>query len=130
MSKKTCTSKINPLRSSSFQDILPPFPVVKNPDNFVITFEVNITTQVLTKFKKSKRFEEIHNLINKLHQQGMGNKEISNYLNSKNIKTPTGKDYTRQLIGMYFYKSRKIERRLKHSELKLTNIRFWIYDQF
>ena len=83
---------------------------------------------VITKFKKSKRFEEIHSLINQLHQEGMGNKEISNYLNSNNIKTTTGKDYTRQLIGMYFYKSRKIERRLKHSELKLTNIRFWISD--
>jgi hypothetical protein len=29
-------------------------------------------------------------------------------------------------VGMYFYKSRKIEKRLKHSELKLTNIRFKI----
>ena len=95
-----------------------------------VTFEVNFKTQVLTKVRKHKRFEEIHNLINQLHEEGMGNKEISNYLNSNNIKTPTGKDYTRQLIGMYFYKSRKIERRLKHSELKLTNIRFWIYDQF
>ena len=123
-------SKFIPSQSSSIQDILPPFPVVKNPDNFIITFDVNITTQVLTKFKKSKRFEEIHNLINQLHEEGLGNKEISNYLNSNNIKTPTGKEYTRQLIGMYFYKSRKIDRRLKHSELKLTNIRFWVYDQF
>ena len=65
-----------PLQSSSIQDILPPFPVVKNPDNFIITFDVNITTQVLTKVRKHKRFEEIHNLINKLHQEGMGNKEI------------------------------------------------------
>ena len=104
--------------------------MVKNPDNFIVTFEVNFKTQVLTKVRKHKRFEEIHNLILTLHNQGLGNKEISNYLNSNNIKTPTGKDYTRQLIGMYFYKSRKIERRLKHSELKLTNIRFWIYDQF
>ena len=58
----------------------------------------------------------------------MGNKEISNYLNSNKIKTPKGKDYTRQLIGMYFYKSRRINRRLKHSELKLTNVRFWVSD--
>ncbi len=58
----------------------------------------------------------------------MGNKEISNYLNSHKIKTPTGKDYTRQLIGMYFYKSRKINRRLKHSKLKITNIQFWFPD--
>ena len=79
-------SKTIPLRWSSIEDILPPFPVVKNPDNFVVTFDVNITTQVLTKFKKSKRFEEIHNLINNLHKEGMGNKQISDYLNSHNIK--------------------------------------------
>mgnify|MGYP003985554565 CR=1 FL=1 len=113
---------------SRIKDIRRPFPHVKNPDSLIITFEVNFTTQILTKFRKSKRFEDTHNLINKLHEEGMGNKEISNYLNSHNIKTPTGKDYTRQLIGMYFYKSRKIERRLRHSELKLTNIQFWVSD--
>ena len=121
-------SKFNPLRSSSFEEILPPFPVVKNPDNFVVTFEVNYKIQVLTKFKQSKRFEETLNLILTLHNQGLGNKEISNYLNSHNIKTPTGKDYTRHLIGMFFYKYRKMNNRLKHSELKLTNIRFWVSD--
>ena len=98
---------------SRIKDIRRPFPHVKNPDSLIITFDVNFTTQVLTRFRKSKRFEDTHNLINKLHEEGMGNKEISNYLNSHKIKTPTGKDYTRQLIGMYFYKSRKIERRLK-----------------
>ena len=51
----------------------------------------------------------------------MGNKHISEYLNSQNIKTPTGKEYTRQLIGMYFYKSRKIERRLKKTFRTKTN---------
>ena len=129
--KKTFTHRSPPSRSSSIEHIIreirPPFPLVKNPDNFFITWSVKFKTQELTKFKKSKRFEETHNLINKLHKEGMGNKEISTYLNSKNIKTPTGKEYTRQLIGMYFYKSRKIARRLKHSELKLTNIRFWTY---
>ena len=94
----------------------------------IITFDVNLKTQVLTRFRKSKRFEDIHNLIDQLHEEGMGNKQISEYLNSQNIKTPTGKDYTRQLIGMYFYKSRKIKRRLKYSELKITNIQFWFPD--
>ena len=124
---ETFTISSIPLRSSRIEQITPPFPLIKNPDNFFITWSVKFKTQELTKFKKSKRFEETHNLINKLHKEGMGNKEISTYLNSNNIKTLTGKEYTRQLIGMYFYKSRKIERRLKHSELKLTNIRFWTY---
>ena len=119
---KTPTIKTIPSQSNKFKEIRPPFPVVKNPDNFVVTFDVNITTQVLTKVRKQKRFEEIHNLINKLHEEGLGNKEISNYLNYHNIKTPTGKDYTRHLIGMFFYKYRKMNNRLKHSELKLTNI--------
>jgi hypothetical protein len=120
--------KFNRSQWSSIKEILPPFSLVKNPDSLIITFDVNLRTQVLSRFRKSKRFEDTHNLINQLHEEGMGNKEISNYLNSHKIKTPTGKDYTRQLFGMYFYKSRKIERRLKHSELKLTNIRFWVSD--
>ena len=125
---KYVPSENNLLLSSKFKDIRPPFPLIKKPDDLIITFDVNFTTQILTRFRKSKRFEDIHNLINKLHEEGMGNKEISNYLNSNKIKTPTGKDYTRQLIGMYFYKSRKINRRLKHSELKITNIQFWFPD--
>ena len=118
----------NLLRWSSIEDILPPFPHVKKPEDLIITFDVILKTQVLTRFRKSKRFEDTHNLINQLHDEGMGNKQISKYLNSQNIKTPTGKDYTRQLIGMYFYKSRRINRRLKHSELKITNIQFWFPD--
>ena len=114
------------LRWSSIEDIRPPFPHVKNPDSLIITVDVNFTTQILTRFKKSKRFEDTHNLINKHHEEGMRNKEISNYLNPH--KTLKDKDYTRQLIGMYFYKSRKINRRLKHSELKITNIQFWFPD--
>ena len=79
----------------------------------IITFDVNLRTQLLSRFRKSKRFEDTHNLINQLHEEGMSNKEISHYLNLNNIKTPTGKDYTRHLIGMYFYKSRKNEKKIK-----------------
>ena len=56
---QTGTSKINPLRWSSIEDILPPFPHVKNPEDLIITFDVNLKTQVLTRFRKSKRFEFI-----------------------------------------------------------------------
>ncbi len=43
---ETPTYNSTPLRSSSFQDILPPFPVVKNPDNLIITFDVNFKTKI------------------------------------------------------------------------------------
>ena len=73
--------KTTRLRWSSIEDILPPFPQVKNPDDLIITFDVNLKTQLLTRFRKSKRFEDIHNLIDQLHDEGMGNKQISEYLN-------------------------------------------------
>ena len=52
----------------------------------IITFDVNLKTQVLTKVRKQKRFEDIHNLINQHHEEGMGNKQISEYLNSKTLR--------------------------------------------
>ena len=44
--KKKNTTNISQLPSSSIQDILPPFPVVKNPDNLIITFDVNFKTKI------------------------------------------------------------------------------------
>ena len=39
-----------PSRSSSIEHIIreirPPFPLLKNPDDLIITFDVNFTTQV------------------------------------------------------------------------------------
>ena len=61
---------------SRFKDIRPPFPLIKKPDDLIITFDVNFTTQILTKFRKSKRFEDIHNLINQFHEEGMSNMDI------------------------------------------------------
>jgi len=61
-----------------------------------------------------------------LNNEGLGNTEISNHLNLHNIKTPTGINYTPKLIGMFLYKYRKMNKRFKHSELKLNNMKFWV----
>ncbi len=116
----------NRLLSSSIKEILPPFPVVENPDSFLVTFDVKFKTQIISKFRKVEKFKGIHNKILSLHNDGLGNTEISKYLNLHNIKTPTSIYYTPKLIGMFFYKYRRQQNKLKHSELKLTNIRFWI----
>jgi len=73
--RKYIPSKFIPSPWSRFKDIRPPFPPYKKTDNLIITFDVNFTTQVLTRFRKSKRFEDTHNLINQLHEEGMGNKK-------------------------------------------------------
>ena len=61
---------------SRFKDIRSPFPLIKKSDDLIITFDVNFTTQILTRFKKSKRFEDTLNLINQLHEEGLCKKEI------------------------------------------------------
>jgi hypothetical protein len=114
------------LLSSNIEEIFPPFPLVKNPDSFLITFDVKFTTQVISKTVTLDKFKVIHDEILSLHNEGLGNTEISKHLNLHNIKTPTGINYTPKLIGMFFYKYRKMNKRFKHSELKLTNIRFFV----
>jgi hypothetical protein len=37
-------SQNNLLQLNKFEEILPPYPVVKNPNNFVVTFDVNFKT--------------------------------------------------------------------------------------
>jgi hypothetical protein len=60
---KKVPSKFIPSRWSSIEDILPPFPLIKNPDDLIIIFDVNLKIKV----RKQKRFEDTHNLINQLH---------------------------------------------------------------
>ena len=98
---------------------------MENPDSFLITFDVKFKTQIISKTNTLDKFKQIHSKILSLNNEGLGNTKISKYLNSHNIKTPTGIDYTPKLIGMFFYKYRKINKRFKYSELRLTNIRFW-----
>ena len=100
--------------------------MVKNPDSLLITFDVKVRTQVISKIQKHKKFDKIHNKILSLYDEGLGNTDISKYLNLHKIKTPTEIEYTPKLIGMFFYKFRKYHNRLKHSELKLSNIRYFV----
>ena len=66
------------LLSSNIEEIFTPFPVVKNPDSLLITFDVKFKTQVISKVQNNKRFKEIHNKILSLHNEGLRNVEILN----------------------------------------------------
>jgi hypothetical protein len=114
------------IQSSSIKEIKCPFPPVKNPDTLVVTFEVKFKTEVISKFPAIEKFKKVNKLISSLREDGMSNKQISDYLNSKNIKSPKGTEYSRNLIGSHFYTLKKRNNRIKHSKLKLTNIRFWV----
>jgi hypothetical protein len=72
-------------------------------------------------------FQKKHDIILDLHSKDYSNKEISRYLNNKNIKTPHGKDYYPTLVWSTIKKLKLRDKRLVHSPYELTNFDFWIH---
>jgi len=61
-----------------------------------IEFTATMTTKALSQFSLiGYRNEQIQKIL-KLKKKGLTDQQIADHLNSKNIKTPTGKNYTRQ----------------------------------
>ena len=92
-----------------------------------IKFTVKISTRKFSQFVlKGYRYEQIQKIL-KLKNKGLTDQQIADHFNSKNIKTPTGKNYTRQLVLMTRYKynkrlRRSAEYRVEVSPITLTYI--------
>lgn len=67
-------------------------------------------------------------MMKKLHNQGCTNKEISDYFNKNNIKSPTGKIYNPGLIWCTLDKYKKRKIRMKTSEVKITDPSFYEFE--
>ena len=90
----------------------------------MITFQVKFTTKMLSINEIPNSFKRKHNIILDLHLKSYSNKEISQYLNDRNIKTPHGKDYYPSLIWSTIKKLKLRDKRLVHSPYELTNFEF------
>ena len=89
-----CYFKFSPLRWNKFRNTYSDY-------KLFVKFNVTINTDKLSVFRiqneRLKRLELIYNL----HIKGLSNKEISEYLNNKNLKTFRTNDiYTPKLIWM------------------------------
>ena len=88
----------------------------------VIKFTATITTKALSQFSLiGYRNEQIQKIL-KLKKKGLTDKQIADHFNSKNIKTPTGKNYTRQLVLMTRYKYNKRLKRTKEHNVDVSPI--------
>ena len=58
--------------------------------------------------KYSDKQQQLFELVNHLHLEGLGYRRISKYLNQQGHKTHTNKDFTPQ--GVYYIIKRNIER--------------------
>ena len=81
-----------------------------------IKFTASITTKALSQFSLiGYRNEQIQKIL-KLKKKGLTDQQITDHFNSLNIKTPTGKSYTKQLVLMTRYKyNKRIERSKEYS---------------
>jgi len=85
-----------------------------------IKFTASITTKALSKFSLiGYRNEQIQKIL-KLKKKGLTDKQIADHFNSLNIKTPTGKSYTKQLVLMTRYKYNKRIQRSKEYSVRTT----------
>ena len=89
---------------------------------FHIDFRVTITTKALFLVNlRGYRYEQIQKIL-KLKNKGLTDQQIADDFNSKNIKTPTGKNYTRQLVLMTRYKYNKRLKRTKEHNVDVSPI--------
>ena len=87
--------------------------------------DIIITTRQLTVVTLSDDWEQLQELIWKLHTEGMENKEISNYLNSRNIKPRRTKMFSGKLIWSLLERYRTRKRKKEELDIKLENIGFY-----
>ena len=85
-----------------------------------IEFTATITTKALSQFSLiGYRNQQIQKIL-KLKKKGLTDQQIADHFNSLNIKTPTGKNYTRQLVLMTRYKYNKRIQRSKEYSVRTT----------
>ncbi len=74
----------------------------------------------------SVSFQKKHDIILDLHSKNYSNKEISRYLNDRDIKTPHRKDYYPNLVWSTIKKLKLRNKRMVSSSYELTNMKFWV----
>ena len=79
-----------------------------------LTFSISRRYNNLTKdlSQWTTKQEEIHSLIKSLQDKGLGYRKISNYLNSKKIKTNRNTTWTNSKVHSYLKRYKEREKRL------------------
>lgn len=92
----------------------------------MLSFEVEITSKSLSVSVIPKDRLGRLILIKKLHSDGLNDRQIADYLNSMNIKTPQGKTYYSELVFVTRSKFEKRNLRREEYKYEIKNMRFLI----
>lgn len=92
----------------------------------MLSFEVEITSKSLSLSVIPKDRLGRLILIKKLHSDGLNDRQIADYFNSKNIKTPKGKTYYSELVFVTRNKFEKRNLRKEEFSYEIKNMFFLI----
>ncbi len=90
----------------------------------MLTFETEIVSRSLSIPVISKAQLERLILIKKLHSKGLSDTAIADFLNSKGIKTPKGKNYYQELVWVTRNKFDRRNLRKKEFNYRIENVKF------
>ena len=95
----------------------------------MLVFDVEITSKALSIPVISSGQQDRHELIQKLHEEGFSDADIADYLNERNIKTPTGKKYYQELVWVTRNKFLKRNLRKKDLSYEIKNVHFEVKEE-
>ena len=90
----------------------------------VLVFDVEITSKALSIPVISSGQQDRLELIQKLHENGFTDADIAEYMNERNLRTATGKQYYRELVWVTRKKFLKRNLRKKDLSYEVKNIHF------
>lgn len=93
-------------------------------EDVILGFEIKIITRELSIPQLPTGREKRLEFIYQLHLEGRPNKFITDYFNSRDVKTPRGKPYTQKNIWVTFKKYRK---RLLRNNYNILQIKECLY---
>ena len=102
------------------------FPLDRSWKEVVVKFDVTVTTKSLSLNFIPDDQGYRHELIMKLHKDGLSDREISEYLNDCNILTPTGLEYYPKLIWETRKKLNNREKRRKDYDVQMGRMSFYL----
>ena len=95
----------------------------------MLVFDVEITSKALSIPVISSGQEDRHDLIQQLHNESLTDADIAEYMNERNIKTPTGKQYYQELVWVTRNKFLKRNLRKKDLSYEIKNVHFEVKEK-
>jgi hypothetical protein len=92
----------------------------------VLAFDVTLNTRSLSLNQLPDGRIERHQLIEQLHEEGLLDKEIANFLNLAGITTPSGLPYYSELVFMTRRKMRLRSERQQERKISIGKLSFYL----